>query len=99
MHQLSCMNSKKNRNCMGCSTFWKCVQTIQEEIRSWGNLDLLHFEPSHSETFLGHLSMNGSYVPPQREMLACDMANTMVNYTFIYSNALSIIRINNGNLW
>jgi hypothetical protein len=33
MHQLSCMNSKKNRNCMGCSSFWKCTQTVQEELR------------------------------------------------------------------
>jgi len=77
MHTISCMNSKKNKNCMGCSVYWKCVQTIHDDIRPWGNLDLLHFEPGHSETFLGHISMNGSFSPTQREMLSCDSANTL----------------------
>lgn len=78
MHQLSCMNSKKNKNCMGCSPFWKCVQTIQDDIRPWGSSDLLHYEPEHSETFLGYIAMNGSFSPQQTEMLACDGANTLV---------------------
>jgi hypothetical protein len=30
MHLHSCINSKKHRNCMGCTSFWKCVQGIQE---------------------------------------------------------------------
>eukprot|EP01114_Cavostelium_apophysatum_P017008 TRINITY_DN4958_c0_g1_i3.p1 TRINITY_DN4958_c0_g1~~TRINITY_DN4958_c0_g1_i3.p1 ORF type:complete len:740 (+),score=199.40 TRINITY_DN4958_c0_g1_i3:404-2623(+) len=77
MHQPSCINSKKNRNCMGCSQFWKCAQGLQEEIRPWSNTDLLHFEPEHSETFLGFVGMNGSFSAQQREMLACDAANTM----------------------
>lgn len=77
MHQLSCLNSKKNRNCMGCSTYWKCVQGIAEEFKPWGNNDLLHFEPEHSETFLGYVGMNGSYEPQQIEMLACDTVNTL----------------------
>jgi hypothetical protein len=77
MHQLTCVNSKKNRNCMGCSSYWKCVQGIQEELKPWGTLDLLHFEPEHSETFTGHIAMNGSFTPQQREMLSCDSVNTM----------------------
>lgn len=45
MHENSCINSKKNKNCMGCSIFWKAVQSTHEEIRPWGSSDLLHFEP------------------------------------------------------
>lgn len=77
MHHLSCINSKKNRNCMGCSSYWKCVQGIHEELKPWGNSDLLHFEPEHSETFTGHITMNGSFIPQQRAMLACDSVNTL----------------------
>lgn len=82
MHQLSCLNSKKNRNCMGCSPFWKTVQGIQEELKPWGNHDLLHYEPEHSETFVGHITMNGSFTPQQKEMLACDSVNTLVDFPF-----------------
>lgn len=78
MHQLTCVNSKKNRNCMGCSPYWKSVQGMQEELKPWGIYDLLHFEPEHSETFTGHIAMNGSFTPQQREMLSCDSVNTMV---------------------
>jgi hypothetical protein len=33
MHQLNCMNSKKNKNCMGCSPFWMCTHKIKEDLR------------------------------------------------------------------
>lgn len=78
MHTPSCMSSKTYHNCMGCSSFWKSVQYIQEEIKPWGNYDLLHFEPEHTQTFYGHLAMNGSFIPQQREMIACDFINTLV---------------------
>jgi len=77
MHQVSCVNSKKNRHCLGCSPYWKSVQAIQEELKPWGTYDLLRFEPEHSETFTGHIAMNGSFTPQTREMLACDYVNTM----------------------
>ncbi len=90
MHTMTCMNSKKNKNCMGCSNYWKCVQTIQEEIRPWGNADLLHYEPGHSETFLGHIAMNGSFSPAQREMLSCDAAHTLVlHLSVLFTNISS----------
>lgn len=79
-HQASCLNSKKNRNCLGCSSFWKSVQLIQEDLRPWGNPDLLHYDPEHSETFQGHIAMNGSFIPPTVAMLACDTVNTL-NYS------------------
>lgn len=78
MHQLSCLNSKKNRNCMGCSTFWKSCQGIHEDLKPWGASDLLRYEPEHSELFFGHIGMNGSFLPQQTQMLACDHLNTLV---------------------
>ncbi len=80
MHNITCLSSKKNRNCMGCSSYWKSIQVIPlEEVKPWGTGDLLHYEPEHSETFLGYISMNGSYTGQRREMLSCDAFNTMVN--------------------
>jgi len=76
MHNSSCINSKKNKHCMGCSSYWKTVQSITEPLRPWGNDDVLRFETEHSETFLGYVSMNGSFIGQQIEMLACDAVNT-----------------------
>lgn len=89
MHQLSCLSSRKNRNCLGCSNYWKCVSSVQEEIRPWGPNDMLHFEPHHPETFLGCISMNGAYLPLQRDSLACDVFNTLV----WSSSSLSILHL------
>lgn len=79
MHTAQCLSSKRNKNCMGCSSFWKSVQYIREDLQPWSENDLLHYEPEHSETFLGHIGMNGSFVPFRREMVACDTFNTLFN--------------------
>lgn len=92
MHQASCLSSKKNRNCLGCSYFWKFAQTAQEEIRPWGNLDLLHFEPEHSEVFMGEIAMNGSFSPPQIEYLACDSVHTLVSLNRKRNLSLVLLR-------
>lgn len=78
MHNSTCTASKKNKNCMGCSSFWKSVQTIHEDIKPWGSNDLLRFEPEHSETFLGYVGMHGCHSPYSTEMLACHSVNTLV---------------------
>lgn len=78
MHQASCLNSRKVKNCMGCSTYWKHVQTIQEDLRPWGAPDLLRCEPDHTETFAGHVTMHGSFAAQQTAMLGCDRLNTLL---------------------
>eukprot|EP01117_Protostelium_nocturnum_P009792 TRINITY_DN3498_c0_g2_i2.p1 TRINITY_DN3498_c0_g2~~TRINITY_DN3498_c0_g2_i2.p1 ORF type:complete len:775 (+),score=185.57 TRINITY_DN3498_c0_g2_i2:138-2462(+) len=77
MHQFACLTSKKNRNCLGCSHFWKSAQSVIEDLRSWGNTDLLKYEPEHSENFMGNLSMHGSFSPQKRESHGCDTINTL----------------------
>ena len=78
MHTAQCLNSKKNKHCLGCSNFWRTAQSIEEEFKAWGPNDMLRFEPSHSETFLGTLMMNSSFIAPTTEMLSTDLINTLV---------------------
>ena len=62
---------------MGCSTYWKTVQSIAEPLRPSGPNDLLQYEADHIETFMGSITMHGSFQPQQRESLGCDVANTL----------------------
>eukprot|EP01118_Nematostelium_gracile_P014092 TRINITY_DN5430_c0_g1_i2.p1 TRINITY_DN5430_c0_g1~~TRINITY_DN5430_c0_g1_i2.p1 ORF type:complete len:776 (+),score=178.42 TRINITY_DN5430_c0_g1_i2:236-2563(+) len=77
MHNLSCLNQRKNRNCMGCSPFWKSTQTICEELRPHSQNDLLHYEPEPITTYLGEISTNGSFSPLRVEVLSFDLVHTM----------------------
>lgn len=88
MHHQNCINSKKNRHCMGCSPYWKSIQNVVEELKPWGNYDMLHFEQDHTETLMGYISMNGSFTSQRREMLHSDLINTM--YYADDPNAISI---------
>jgi len=77
MHQYTCIGSKKNRHCLGCSQFWKTAQSITEDLKPWGNNDMLRYEEEKNENFVGHLSMNNSFSPQKRETHAFDTINTM----------------------
>ncbi|PRP87718.1 hypothetical protein PROFUN_02418 [Planoprotostelium fungivorum] len=77
LHNYSCVCSTKNKNCLGCSPFYKSSQCITDEVRSGGSLDMLRYEDEKNEVFVGHLTMNNSFSPQKRETHAFDTINTM----------------------
>lgn len=92
MHGLSCLKSEKNSFCLGCSIYWKTVQNISDSLRPNGPHDLLQYEADHVETFMGFITMQGSFQPQQREYLGFDICNTLVNFSlffFTFYNFLS----------
>jgi len=77
MHHFSCMGTKKNRHCMGCSVFWKSTMSICEDLKPHGPTDMLKWEEEVNENFVGHLTVNNSYTPQKRETHALDTVNTL----------------------